>query len=137
LANSWTLDDQQILCTAWLANGTSGRVTGLFLVPAGGGQLKPFIETRGSDRTGQISPDGKWVAYASTESGDWEIYATTFPRGVGKWQVSRGGGTEPRWRGDGKELYYIGQSGMLMAATVSTGKPSIGRLGKGCRRYVP
>lgn len=120
LANSWTLDGQQILCTAWLANSGSGRVTGLFLVPARGGQLKPFIETRGSDRTGQISPDGKWVAYASTESGDWEIYVTTFPGGVGKWQVSRGGGTEPRWRGDGKELYYIAQSGMLMAATVST-----------------
>lgn len=120
LANSWTLDDQQILCTAWLANSSSERATGLFLVPASGGAMKPFIETRGSDRTGQISPDGKWVAYASTESGDWEIYVTTFPGGVGKWQVSRGGGTEPRWRGDGKELYYIGQSGMLMAATVST-----------------
>jgi len=119
LANSWTLDNQQILCTAWLGNSPSGRATGLFLVPARGGQLKPFIETRGSDRTGQISPDGKWVAYASTESGDWEIYVTTFPDGVGKWQVSRGGGTEPHWRGDGKELYYIGQSGMLMAATVS------------------
>lgn len=120
LANSWTLDDQQILCTAWLANSPSGRATGLFLVPLSGGQMKPFIETRGSDRTGQISPDGKWVAYASTESGDWEIYVTTFPGGVGKWQVSRGGGTEPRWRGDGQELYYIGQSGMLMAASVST-----------------
>jgi Tol biopolymer transport system component len=78
LANSWTLDDQQILCTAWLSNSSSGRATGLFLVPARGGQLKPFIETRGSDRTGQISPDGKWVAYASTESGDWEIYVPTF-----------------------------------------------------------
>lgn len=121
LANSWTPDDQQILCTAWLPNVTSGRATGLFLVPASGGTLKPFIETRGSDRTGQISPDGKWVAYASTESGDWEIYVTTFPGGVGKWQVSREGGTEPHWRGDGKELYYISQSGMLMAATVSTG----------------
>ena len=120
LANSWSLDDQQILCTAWLANSSSGRATGLFLVPARGGQMKLFIETRGSDRTGQISPDGKWAAYASTESGDWEIYVTTFPGGVGKWQVSRGGGTEPRWRGDSKELYYIGESGMLMASTVST-----------------
>jgi len=120
LANSWTLDDQQILCTAWLANSPSGRATGLFLVPAGGGQMKPFIETRGSERTGQISPDGKWVAYASTESGDWEIYVTTFPGAAGKWQISRGGGTEPHWRGDGKELYYIGHSGMLTAATVST-----------------
>jgi Tol biopolymer transport system component len=120
LANSWTLDDQQILCTAWLSNSSSARATGLFLVPASGGQLKPFLETRGSERSGLISPDGKWVAYASTESGDWEIYVTTFPGAAGKWQVSRGGGTEPHWRGDGKELYYIGQSGMLMAATVST-----------------
>ena len=67
LANSWTLDDQQILCTAWLSNSSSDRATGLFLVPASGGQLKPFLETRGSDRTGQISPNGKWVVYASTE----------------------------------------------------------------------
>jgi eukaryotic-like serine/threonine-protein kinase len=120
LANSWTLDNQQILCTVFLKDRSSDRATGLFLIPAAGGEPKPFLETRGSDRSGQISPDGKWVAYASTESGDWEIYVTTFPGAAGKWQVSRGGGTEPRWRGDGKELYYIGQSGMLMAATVST-----------------
>ncbi len=120
LANSWTLDDQQILCTSWLSNASSDRATELILVPASGGQPKSFLETRGSDRTGQISPDGKWVTYASTESGDWEIYVTTFPDAAGKWQVSRGGGTEPHWRGDGKELYYIGQSGMLLATKVST-----------------
>ena len=120
LPNSWTLDDQQILCTTWLSHASSDRATALVLVPESGGQLKSFIETRGSERTGQISPDGKWVAYASTESGDWEIYVTTFPDAAGKWQVSRGGGSEPHWRGDGKELYYIGQSGKLMAATVTT-----------------
>ncbi|HTZ97644.1 MAG TPA: protein kinase [Terriglobales bacterium] len=120
LANSWSLDDQQILCTMFLKDTSSDRATGLFLVPATGGKPKLFLETRGSERTGQISPDGKWVAYASTESGDWEVYVTTFPDAAGKWQVSRGGGTEPHWRGDGKELYYIGQSGMLMAAPIST-----------------
>jgi hypothetical protein len=67
-----------------------------------------------------ISPDGKWVAYASDESGTWEIYVTTFPGAVGKWQVSRGGGTEPHWRGDGKEIFYLGPSGMLTAVPVST-----------------
>jgi len=78
----------------------------------------------------QISPDGKWVAYASDESGNWEIYVTTFPGAVGKWQVSSGGGAEPRWRGDGKEIFYIGSSGMLTAVPVntegafSTGAPS-------------
>ena len=50
----------------------------------------------------------EWVAYASNESGDWEIYVTTFPTAAGKWQVSQSGGTEPRWRGDGKEIFYIG-----------------------------
>ena len=120
LPNSWSLDDQQILCTLFLDDNSNERATGLFLVPAAGGKPKPFLETRGSERTGQISPDGKWVAYASTESGDWEIYVTTFPGAAGKWQVSRGGGMEPRWRGDGKELYFVAQSGMLMAAPIST-----------------
>ena len=67
-----------------------------------------------------ISPDGKFVAYSSDESGDWEIYVTTFPGAAGKWQVSRGGGTEPRWRGDGKEIFYLGPMGMLTGVPVST-----------------
>ena len=119
LPNSWTLDDKQILCTMFLPNAIGDRTTALALVPAEGGKPAPLLETRGSERNGQISPDGKWLAYASTENGDWEIYVTTFPGAAGKWQVSRGGGTEPRWRRDGKELFYIGQSGMLMTASVS------------------
>jgi hypothetical protein len=70
------------------------------------------------------------VAYASDESGNWEIYVTSFPSAAGKWQVSRGSGTEPRWRGDGKEIFYIGPGGMLMAvpvngeSTFETGTPA-------------
>jgi hypothetical protein len=60
------------------------------------------------------------VAYASDESGSWEIYVTTFPGAAGKWQISRGGGTEPRWRGDSKEIFYLGPNGMLTAVAVST-----------------
>jgi Tol biopolymer transport system component len=120
LPNAWTPDDQQILCTMFLPKQVGDRITGLVLVPAAGGKPVPFLETKGSERNGQISPDGKWVAYASNESGDWEVYVTTFPGAAGKWQVSRGGGGEPRWRGDGKELFYIAQSGMMMAAPVET-----------------
>ena len=86
--------------------------------------------SKASETNGQISPDGKWVAYASNESGDWEIYVTTFPAASGKWQVSRGGGTEPRWRGDGKEIFYIGPKTTLTAVSVnsegnfSTGNPT-------------
>jgi eukaryotic-like serine/threonine-protein kinase len=119
LPNSWTIDDRQILCTRFLPNRVADRITGLFLMPASGGDPVPLLLTKGSERNGQISPDGKWVAYASNESGDWEVYVTTFPGTAGKWQISRGG-SEPRWRGDGKELFYISQSGMMMAAPVAT-----------------
>ena len=72
-------------------------------------------------RNGQFSPDGKWVAYASNESGKWEIYVTSFPEGHGRWQVSTGGGEQPRWRGDGKELFYLSSDGKMMAAPVTIG----------------
>jgi Tol biopolymer transport system component len=124
IANSWSPDDRQVLATYQNADGSN-----LVLVPAaGGGSLTPFLKGH-NNMNGQISPDGKWVAYASDESGEPEIYVTTFPGAVGKWQVSRGGGTEPRWRGDGKELYYLAPGGMMTAVpvvaneTFSTGTP--------------
>lgn len=104
LPNSWSLDDQTVLCMR-VSSKTGWR---LLLVSADGNQHKPFLNGKGTQAYGQISPDGKWVAYASNETGDWEVYVTSFPNAEGKWQVSPGGGTEPRWRGDGKELFYRG-----------------------------
>ena len=118
--NSWSADDKQLLCTEFFPDHLGDHSTGLALVPATGGDAVPFGPTKASQRNGQISPDGKWVAYASNESGEWEVYVTTFPAAAGKWQISRGGGSEPRWRGDGKELFYIGPTGMMIAATVSS-----------------
>jgi eukaryotic-like serine/threonine-protein kinase len=119
--NSWTLDNKQILCAITVPSNTgAGQNTRLFLVPSSGGEPSRFpLDVKGDVNNGQISPDGKWVAYASNESGNWETYVSTFPEGSGKWQVSRGGGTEPRWRGDTKEIFYIGPTGMLMAVPVS------------------
>jgi eukaryotic-like serine/threonine-protein kinase len=114
--NSWSSDDQEILCT--LQPGAGGSQ--LVLLAASGNKMTPFLSTKASESNGMISPDGKWVAYASNESGDWEIYVTTFPTAAGKWQVSRGGGTEPRWRGDGKEIFYIGAGSTLAAVPVSS-----------------
>jgi len=116
IPNSWTEDGQQILCEYQSPSGSH-----LALVPAVGGPPTPFHSGPGNQTNGQISPDGKWVAYASDESGNWEIYVTTFPAAAGKWQVSSGGGTEPRWRGDGKEIFYIGLTGMLTAVPVNAG----------------
>jgi len=113
--NSWAPGDQQIMCTHQSVSGNH-----LELVPAAGGDPTPFQAGPGSQINGQISADGKWATYASDESGNWEIYVTTFPGAAGKWQVSRGGGSEPRWRGDGKEIFYLGPTGMLTAVPVST-----------------
>jgi len=115
IPNSWSPDDRQILCTRQTAHGAH-----LELVSYSDGAHNPFQPGTGNQVNGMISPDGKWVAYASDESGTWEIYVTTFPNAVGKWQVSRGGGTEPRWRADGKEIFYIAPGGMLTAVSVST-----------------
>jgi len=87
------------------------------------GDLKPaqFLKAVSTLKTARFSPDGKWVAYSSNESGKWEIYVTTFPDAHGKWQVSTGGGTQPRWRGDGKELFYLSPDDKLVAVPVKTG----------------
>jgi Tol biopolymer transport system component len=79
----------------------------------------PYLVTAFNERQAQFSPDGKWVAYSSTESGNVEVYVRPFPASTGgKWLVSNGGGNEPRWRPDGKELFYITPGSELMAAEV-------------------
>jgi hypothetical protein len=62
------------------------------------------------------------MAYTSNENGRWEIYVTSFPDLQGKWQVSNNGGTQPRWRRDGKELFYLAPDGKMMASPVTTGE---------------
>src|SRR5579883_632428 len=80
-----------------------------------------FLKATASLKTAQFSPDGRWVAYASNETGKWEIYVTSFPDAMGKWQISDGGGTQPRWRGDGRELYYLSPDYKIMAVPVTSG----------------
>ncbi len=86
-----------------------------------GRQTQPLLQTSYLIRNAQFSPDGKSVAYASSETGTWEVYVSPFPGFGSKWQVSRGGGEEPRWRGDGKELYYLALDGKMMAVDVKPG----------------
>jgi Tol biopolymer transport system component len=77
----------------------------------------PFSQT-----AGRLSPDGKWVAYSSDETGRSEIVVQTFPKPGGKWQISTAGGIFPRWRRDGKELYFQALDGKLMAVPISYGR---------------
>jgi Tol biopolymer transport system component len=80
-----------------------------------------FLKASSTLKDARFSPDGKWVAYSSNESGRWEIYVTSFPGAQGKWQVSNTGGDQPKWRSDGKELFYLSNDGKIMAIPVKTG----------------
>jgi len=73
------------------------------------------------DLEGQFSPDGKWVAFVSSDSGRPEVFVQSFPEGRGRTQISTGGGTQVRWSADGKEIFYLAPDGKLMAASVALG----------------
>ena len=85
------------------------------------GEAKPylFLHSQFNAQEGQFSPDGRWIAYSSDESGRFEVYATPFPGPGGKRQISTAGGSNSRWRGDGKEIFYLSPDGQLMTAELS------------------
>ena len=93
----------------------------LWVLPMSGDpKPTPYLQTAFDEVQGQFSPDGKWMAYVSNESGPLQVYVQPFPASGGKWQISSEGGTQPRWRGDGKELFYLGPDRRLMSAEIRT-----------------
>jgi eukaryotic-like serine/threonine-protein kinase len=86
---------------------------------SGDGKPFPIVKSAFDERYSAISPDGKWMAYQSNESGRWEVYITAFPGGGAKWQVSSVGGASPKWRKDSKEIFYLDPSDNLVAVDVS------------------
>jgi serine/threonine-protein kinase len=86
--------------------------------------LTTLLATPFNEQFAEVSPDGRWMAYGTDETGRDEVYVRPFPEGGAKLLVSQGGGTEPRWSADGRTLYYVGQhqdQPYLMAASVSPG----------------
>jgi serine/threonine protein kinase len=122
IATDWSSDGRQLLCT----NFTMGAGNDLWLFPLGN-DTKPsrFIGSPADEMQGNFSPDGRLVAYTSNVSGRFEVYVETVPQSDRKWLVSTTGGYEPRWRRDGRELYYLSDDRKLMAVDVATG-PSFG-----------
>ena len=82
-------------------------------------QLRPFLQEPYAETSAVFSPDGRWLAYASDESGRFEVYVQPFPGPGSKLQVTTAGGGQPRWRGDGRELFYREPSGRFMAVPVT------------------
>jgi eukaryotic-like serine/threonine-protein kinase len=114
--------------TAWSPDGKyilyerTTQATALWTAEMPGLKTNRLFQGPGITKSGQFSPDGKWLAYTSNESGKWEIYITSFPELRGKWQVSNSGGTQPRWRGDGRELFYLAPGGKMTAVQMTAGE---------------
>jgi Tol biopolymer transport system component len=132
IPDSWSPDGKLLLYSKY-----TGKRLELWVLPLTpdqtGGPLKPFpaVQTPFSNTFGQFSPDGRWIAYQSNELGRYEIYVTPFPLGAGgKRQISNGGGVAPRWRKDGREIFYNAPDRRLMAAeiTVKGGALEVGQV---------
>ena len=94
----------------------------LWMLPLNGDRKpQPLDPTPGNESQAVMSPDGRMIAYMSDESGRDEIYVRSFPPPSGRWQISIGGGTRPRWRGDGRELLYLSPDGHVMSVEVAAG----------------
>jgi len=94
----------------------------LWLLPlAGDRKPVPYINAPGQQAYAQFSPDGRLVAYASDEQGQFEVFVATVPQSGAIWQISTGGGSMPRWRRDGRELYFRASDGRLMAVALGAG----------------
>ena len=92
-----------------------------FLELQGDRKISVFVKTPFDDGSPKISPDGRWVAYLSNESGRMEVYVQPFPGPEGKWQISTGGGVAPVWARNGRELFYGSRPGeQLMVVDITT-----------------
>jgi eukaryotic-like serine/threonine-protein kinase len=122
---SWSPDGRFIL----YSSTSSHSGTDLFALPLSKDRKPvPFLPTRFSTGQGQFSSDGRWVVYSSNESGRPEVYVAPFPGPGGKWQISTAGGSSPRWRRDGTEIFFLASDNSLMVTSVN-GKASSFQVG--------
>jgi Tol biopolymer transport system component len=140
-AEDWSRDGRYILYV---------RETDIWVLPLFGQRKEgPYIQSQFNKTQSRFSPDGRYIAYTSDESGTWEIYVRPFPQAsAGKWQISSGGGFQPQFRPDGKEMFYLSPDKKLMRveirlaptfefgtptalfqASMELGAPTAGRIG--------
>jgi Tol biopolymer transport system component len=120
-AADWSPDGRFLLY--WDRETGGQRRVGLSALPLSG-ERKPLTileRTTRQEFVARLSPDGRWLAYATDDTGRAEGFVTSFPAPAEKWQVSTDGGTMPRWRRDGRELFYVSLDGRLMSVDVPAG----------------
>ena len=116
----WSPDGQYLVYTRF-----SGETNiDLWLLPIADPQHSiPLLRTPANERGARISPDGRWMAYASDETGRSEVYVQEFPEPQNKWQISANGGRQPHWSSDGRQLYFRDALNAIMVAAVETNGP--------------
>jgi len=102
-------------------NSTRDTADDMWLLSVSDGKAEPILRTPSSERDTAFSPDGRWIAYISTETGSAEVYVRSYPGPGGKWQISTGGGFQPRWRRDGRELFFLSTGLKLTSVPIRTG----------------
>ena len=120
LPSDWSSDGRFVLYTI---SGTFPRTSDIWALPMFGDR-KPFpvIQTQFIESLGAFSPDGRWIAYMTDETGEFNVYVQPFLHEGGKYRISPNGGRNPHWRGDGKELFYLDAGGAMMAVPIDTTK---------------
>jgi Tol biopolymer transport system component/DNA-binding winged helix-turn-helix (wHTH) protein len=136
MVDDWSPDGRYIVYSS-----ISPRTkTDIWILPTSGDRKpRPLLQTPADELQGQISPDGHWIAYTSNESGVWEVYLQSFPEPGAKRTISIGGGTEPHWRRDGRELFYLSLDRTLMSVNMTLGSapPAIERARPLFRAAIP
>jgi eukaryotic-like serine/threonine-protein kinase len=111
----WSRDGRFLL----YSNFDAKMQSDLWVLPLTGDRKPyPVLQSAFDETQGQFSPDGRWIAYTSNESGREQIYVRPFAEGGGQWEVSTEGGSQARWRPDGKELFYVSPDNRLMAVSI-------------------
>jgi serine/threonine-protein kinase len=103
------------------ADGSGTGADLMIMGLSGDRTITPLIQTTFNERNAEISPDGRWLAYESDESGQSEVYVRPFPSvNAGRWQVSTAGGRQPSWAGSGREIFYRALDGALLGASAES-----------------
>jgi Tol biopolymer transport system component len=120
LSGDWSPLDKSFV---YVTSDPASRLD-IFLLPPQG-PSRPFLNTPSNEMQPRVSPDGKWIAYTSDESGSWEVYVQSFPNGGAKRAVSVGGGVEPHWTKGGREIVYLMPDGRMMSVDIAAGAQAL------------
>jgi Tol biopolymer transport system component len=121
--SDWTNDGTRLI---WKRFGGPTNDDVMVVSLSGAAGIASVVSSAASENAGKLSPDGRWLAFSSDESGRDEVYIQPFPQGGRRWQVSRAGGTFPRWRADGRELFFYTRGDLSAAELTLSDHPRVG-----------